>query len=562
MVRNINKITSIMLILTLFVSIFVSFSSIALADDFSGTCGTNVNWKLESGVLTISGSGDMIDYSEMYPAPWYNYATIIQRVVIENGVESVGNMAFYKCTNLTTVVLAESVRILGSLAFSDCGSLVQIYMPKVQEMGWACFYDCKALVNIDLPSTLTFIGDKAFYGCRNLAGITIPESVTHLGNSAFTYCSNMVYANVLGSIDQIPYWTFYGCSALWELYLPESVSSVGYDAVAECPNLYTVEYNGSNEVKKELQAQLDKECTLEQDRAVREDVEYKETVGAIISTVTTIPLKETDFPQTEERETTINVNIKDQSGWSDLVDTIINLMEKGEKPNVIVQVQEYSSIEQGALDRLVDMDVTITIHTSDNVYFDVVLNDQTSESIKGGQNLKVAVSRNPAGTFMKLLGDVVTYTAVVGSNSYNITVRFPLGTEAARQTATLYKVKNKKVSKISSVIVDDAGMAEYNLAGTVSGEYLIALNVANIDYNEVNVPKALAKEYGINYDDALTDENGTKYIVTGSKNALGISFGTLTLIIVGGLVGSILVVGAIMVTINKQQKKKNIPHRR
>lgn len=557
MARSINKLISLLLILSFVMSVFVSLFYVAWAEETSGPCGDNVTWKLEAGVLTISGSGDMTDYSEMYPSPWFNHADSIQRVVVENGVVSVGNMAFYQCANLTTVVLAESVTVLGSLTFSDCSSLQQIYMPKVQEMGWACFYDCKALVNIELPYTLTYIGDKAFYGCRSLAGITIPASVTHLGNSTFTYCSNMVYANVLGHIEQLPYWTFYGCSALWELYLPNTINSVEYDAVAECPNLYTIDYGGSIEVKQELQAQLEKECILEQNPTVREDVEYKETTGAIISTVTKVPLKQTDYPQAEEQETTINVNIKDQTGWNDLVDTITQLMGEGKKPNVIVQVQDYTAIEQGTLDRLVDMDVTISIHTSDNIYFDVVLQDQTAESIKGGQNLSVAVSRNPAGSFMKLLGDVVTYTAVIGSNSYNMTVRFPLGTEAARQTATLYSVKNNKVSKLSSVIVDDSGMAEYNLAGTVSGEYLIALNVADIDSNEVNIPRALAKEYGIDFDDdSLTDENGTKYIITGKKNALGISLGTLTLIIVGVLLGSILFVGGIMVMWNKQQKRK------
>ena len=557
-----HKLISLIMALAILTSFVLSFSVVGLAEEASGSCGDNVTWSYDCGVLTVSGTGDMADYSEVYPAPWFSFASDIQRVVVSDGVRSIGNMAFYQCVNLTTVKMDSSVVSLGNLAFSDCYSLVQIYMPAVKEIGWACFYDCKALVNLNLPSTLEVIGDKAFYSCKSLAGITIPESVTYLGNSAFSYCSNLVYARVLGRLDVLPYWTFYGCRALWELYLPETIETVEYNAVSECPNLYFVDYGGTQEVKQELQKQLNEECVLRDDETFRNDITYSETDGAIITTVNKLPIRENEYLPEQEYGTTISANIKDSSGWDDLIDEIIDVLSSGEKPNVMVQIQDYDVIEQGVLDELSELDITVTIHTSDNVYWDVVFKDQTSSSISGQQNLSVAIVRNEAGSFANLLGDVVTYTAVLGSNTYNTTVRFPLGLDAARQVATLYSINGKKLTELSSVIVDDEGMAAYNVAGTVSGQYLIALNVSGIEDDKVNIPKTLAKEYGIDYDGStLTDEDGVQYIITGTTNGLGIGLGTLTLIIVSALVGSILLVGGVMVIWNRRQKKLRAGHK-
>ena len=557
MTRYIHKIISVVIAMAIVMSLVLSCSVIALGDVTSGSCGDNIKWSLDSGVLTISGTGDMTDYTEFSLAPWYDLASKVQSVVVSSGVTSVGNMAFYGCTNLTTVKLADSVISLGSSAFSGCYLLVQIYMPGVEEIDRACFYDCKQLVNIELPSSLRNIGEKAFFNCRSLTGVTVPASVTSIGSSAFAYCTNLVYAKILGNIATLEYWTFYGCEVLWQLYLPKTVESVGTSAVSECPQLYFVDYGGKDEVRQELQKQLDEECLLESNSAYKNDVSYTETDGAIVSTVTQIPIRGNDFLPDQEYGTTINANIKDSSGWNDLVDEIIEVMASGEKPTVIVQVQDYDVIEQGALDRLADMDITLTIHTSDNVYFDVSFKDQTASSISGQQNLKVAIVRNEAGSFKKLLGDVVTYTAVLENSTYNTTVRFPLGLDVARQVATLYSIKGNKLTKLSSVIVDDEGMAAYNVAGIVSGKYLIALNVKDISSDEVSIPKTLAKDYGIDPEDSyLTDEHGNKYIVTGTSNKLGISLGTLTLIIVGVLVGSVIFVGGIMIMWNKQQKKK------
>ncbi len=105
-----------------------------------GTCGTNVTWYLDcNGVLTISGTGTMTNYSSAN-MPWITVRNDIKSVLIKPGVTSIGNYAFYGCTNLRSVTI---------------------------------------------PSGVTSIGYDAFYGCTNLRSVTIPSGVTSIGYDAF-----------------------------------------------------------------------------------------------------------------------------------------------------------------------------------------------------------------------------------------------------------------------------------------------------------------------------------------------------------------------------------------
>ena len=132
----------------------------------------------------------------------------------------------------------------------------------------------------------------------------------------------------------------------------------------------------------------------------------------------------------------------------------------------------------------------------------------------------------------------------------------PLGNETARQVATLYSKKGRKLEKLTSVIVDDQGRASFSLAGTKAGKYVVALDVRDVTADEVVIPQALAKEFDITYGATLTDSQGNQYVLTGRVNKLGISLGDLTWIIVGVLVGSTVLIGVVMVSWNNAQKKR------
>ena len=84
------------------------------------TIHAEITWTLSNdGTLTISGTS-MQDYANNNNAPWYSQQDKIKKVVIENGVTSIGNWAFYACENLTYITIPNSVTSIGVFAFYNC----------------------------------------------------------------------------------------------------------------------------------------------------------------------------------------------------------------------------------------------------------------------------------------------------------------------------------------------------------------------------------------------------------------------------------------------------------
>ena len=136
----------------------------------SGSCGENVTWTLTAdGTLTISGTGAMTDYTYDSRSPWYSCRTYIKRVVMQQGVTSIGDHAFWDCSGLTSVTIPDGVTSIGGDAFSGCA----------------------ALTTVEIPNGVTAIGGSTFSNCIRLAKVTIPKSVTSIGKNAFYYCESI-----------------------------------------------------------------------------------------------------------------------------------------------------------------------------------------------------------------------------------------------------------------------------------------------------------------------------------------------------------------------------------
>lgn len=119
----------------------------------------------EDGTLTISGFGNMPEFSSEESIPWYSEKEKIKKVVI-NGVTSVSNSAFVDCTNLEEVVVEESFEKIGDFAFSGCTKLPEI--------------------NLNKAKALKSIGKNAFFNCISLGKVTFPESIVSVGVNAFS----------------------------------------------------------------------------------------------------------------------------------------------------------------------------------------------------------------------------------------------------------------------------------------------------------------------------------------------------------------------------------------
>ncbi|MBR4949248.1 MAG: leucine-rich repeat protein [Clostridia bacterium] len=199
-----KRFLSFVLVITLVLSIMPTglFGITAnAATTASGTCGENLTWTLDSdGVLTISGTGMMDNYLSTVSAPWYNYRSSIQRIVIEQGVTSVGSCVFSNCTNTTQITIPNSVTCIGYDAFAYCSNLTSITIPNsVTSIGWSAFSFCSSLTNITIPNSVTSIESWTFEDCSNLTSITIPNSVTNIGNWAFLGCSKLTNVTYCGT---------------------------------------------------------------------------------------------------------------------------------------------------------------------------------------------------------------------------------------------------------------------------------------------------------------------------------------------------------------------------
>ena len=163
-----------------------------------GTCGDNVTWRLsDDGTLTISGTGKMKDYNDYNNcAPWDSVRSQIKSVVIERGVTSIGDYAFYYCDIMTSVTIPNSVTSIGTFALNNCTSLT----------------------SVTIPNSVTSIGDCAFEHCDALTSVTIPSGVTSIGCSAFEYCDALTSVKISDSVTSIGYDAFYGCDALTDVY--------------------------------------------------------------------------------------------------------------------------------------------------------------------------------------------------------------------------------------------------------------------------------------------------------------------------------------------------------
>ena len=212
-----------------------------------GACGENVNWVMTlDGTLTISGTGEMADYSGSDNfVPWASAQEYIQSVVIESGVTSICSGAFHGCTVLTSVTIPGSVTDIGGSAFEGCTGLTRVVLPHgVTSIGMYAFDRCSALTDVTIPNSVTMIGDGAFYGCTGLANVTIPDGVTSIGDYTFEDCSSLTSVTIPDSVTSIGYRAFYTCKALTSVTIPGGVTKIGDNAFYGCNALTDIYYGG------------------------------------------------------------------------------------------------------------------------------------------------------------------------------------------------------------------------------------------------------------------------------------------------------------------------------
>ena len=139
-----------------------------------GSCGSNVNWSLTNGTLSITGSGEMTNYTAAVSAPWEEYEDDIESVTVAGGVTNIGNYAFFGLENVSSVSLGTGLETIGKYAFSYCSALTELVIPSsLKNIVSSAFKDSGIGKITFLGSSLEAVGSNTFNGSGGLNGIKI-----------------------------------------------------------------------------------------------------------------------------------------------------------------------------------------------------------------------------------------------------------------------------------------------------------------------------------------------------------------------------------------------------
>jgi len=239
-----------------------------------GYCGFSVKWALfEGGLFKIFGEGAMDNYSLYNDQPWSHLRNSIQRIVIEEGVTSIGDCAFHSYSGVQSVTVASTVTSISFSAFDGCNNLEKVVaycgmgdnnyeirklihngMTKIKTagpIGSGCDYEFTCgdtlpdsafciLTNIEefiLPDNLVTIGAAAFSQCSSLKKITLPESLTTIERIAFNMCESLEEITIPDGVTSIENSTFSNCTSLKKVVLPDQITSIASYAFENCTSL-------------------------------------------------------------------------------------------------------------------------------------------------------------------------------------------------------------------------------------------------------------------------------------------------------------------------------------
>ncbi len=168
----------------------------------------------------------------------------VESVSLHKNVTSIGNYAFYGCTNLKTVAsIPSELNFMGVAIFEGCTRLKSIDLKNtaLTELADHTFLSCSSMTDIKLPSKLQKIGQATFAHCHGLTKIEIPNTLTTLRNRAFLDCQYLTEIDLSGTtIPSIEYSTFENCVRLEKVSLPETVTAIYENAFYKCWGLKSI----------------------------------------------------------------------------------------------------------------------------------------------------------------------------------------------------------------------------------------------------------------------------------------------------------------------------------
>lgn len=214
------------------------------------------------------------DFFEI-PDNLFHGCNSLEKIILPQATQRVGESAFEACINLQNVILPEKLQTISKSAFYGCSNLKSIHIPQgVKHIGgWA--FVCENLTDISVSSEnknfksidgilytadgktlvkypankkmdslkikdgVTNILDAAFLNCTDINEVSFPSTITVIGDNAFMH-SSLETLNLPNGLNHIGKMAFAQCQQLTKIFIPGSVKFIGERAFAECHKLNSV----------------------------------------------------------------------------------------------------------------------------------------------------------------------------------------------------------------------------------------------------------------------------------------------------------------------------------
>lgn len=259
--KFLTRLFTTVLIVSLLFSAFYILKNTVLKDDIS--------WSVsDSGVLTISGNGAIKDFDPLKLDEWHELDSDekINKIIIGEGVTEIGDYAFYKCDDATSIVLPKSLRSVGDFAFMNCSKIKEfVFKNGLTDLGEGALYGCSAATVISLPQTVKSVGYEAIYGTgfynessnwKNgilysgtllidakstvSGGITVREKTTLIADYAFCGCKSVSSVTMAESTVYVGKYAFSDCSSLNSVRFGKKLDAISEGLFWECKNLKSI----------------------------------------------------------------------------------------------------------------------------------------------------------------------------------------------------------------------------------------------------------------------------------------------------------------------------------
>ena len=191
------------------------------------------------------------------------YGAKFTKVTIGDKVTSIGNYAFYNCSNLTAINIPEGVTSIGKYAFEGCSSLTGVFISAETPptIGKSVFPDNSIYIYVPAYSVEAYKSAEGWSGYKNIqstdlirvdgiwyefiteakrAKVSTPTGIKYAGSISIP--ATVTYEGVTYSVTSIGGYAFYNCSGLTSITLPENsqLTSIGMYAFLGCSSLAAI----------------------------------------------------------------------------------------------------------------------------------------------------------------------------------------------------------------------------------------------------------------------------------------------------------------------------------